>query len=214
MTTAIIQARMSSTRLPGKVLLDLAGQPMLARVVERARRARTIDRVIVATTVEPEDEPIVRITSDCPLIDPEVIDRVVERLGAARSAEPANVAVFDYASNINPRRTFPRGLDVEVFTFAALWTAWRDDREPTGREHVTPFLYRHPDRFRIALVESERPEAANHRWSVDTPEDYELMRRIYSHFGRREFNWLDVLDLLDQHPDWCEMNRHVEQKPH
>jgi spore coat polysaccharide biosynthesis protein SpsF len=239
MTSAIIQARMSSTRLPGKVLLDLAGEPMLARVVERTRRSRTIDRVIVATTVESEDEPIVelcrsrgwtvsrgsrddvldryyqaavadgadpivRITSDCPLIAPEIIDTVVKRLDGT----------IDYASNINPRRTFPRGLDVEVFTFAALSAAWRDDREATGREHVTPFLYRHPERFRIALVESEKPEAACHRWSVDTPEDYELMRRIYSHFGRREFNWLDVLDLLDQHPDWCEMNRHVEQKPH
>ncbi|HEV8067404.1 MAG TPA: glycosyltransferase family protein [Planctomycetaceae bacterium] len=239
MTSAIIQARMSSTRLPGKVLLDLAGEPMLARVVERTRRSRTIDRVIVATTVESEDgpivelcrsrgwtvsrgsrddvldryyqaavadgaDPIVRITSDCPLIAPEIIDTVVKRLDGT----------IDYASNINPRRTFPRGLDVEVFTFAALSAAWRDDREATGREHVTPFLYRHPERFRIALVESDRPETASHRWSVDTPEDYELMQRIYSHFGRREFNWLDVLNLLDQHPDWCEMNRHVEQKPH
>src|SRR5580700_5053330 len=239
MTTAIIQARMSSTRLPGKVLLDLAGEPMLARVVARTQQAKSIDRTIVATTVEPEDEPIValcrarrwavsrgsrddvldryyqaavadgadpivRITSDCPLIDPEIIDRVVARLDGT----------VDYASNINPRRTFPRGLDVEVFTFAALSAAWRDDREATGREHVTPFLYRHPERFRIALVESEKPEAACHRWSVDTPEDYELMRRIYSHFGRREFNWLDVLNLLDQHPDWCEINRHIEQKSH
>jgi spore coat polysaccharide biosynthesis protein SpsF len=239
MTTAIIQARMSSTRLSGKVLLDLAGEPMLARVVERTRRARTIDRVIVATTVESEDEPIVklcrsrdwavsrgsrddvldryyqtavadradlivRITSDCPLIDPEIIDTVVKRLDST----------VDYASNINPRRTFPRGLDVEVFTFAALSAAWRDDREATGREHVTPFLYRHPERFRIALVESDRLDAASHRWSVDTPEDYDLMRRIYSHFQNADFSWLDVLELLDQHPDWCEMNRHVEQKPH
>jgi spore coat polysaccharide biosynthesis protein SpsF len=239
MTSAIIQARMSSTRLPGKVLLDLAGEAMLARVVERTRRARTIDRVIVATTVESEDEPIVelcrsrgwtvsrgsrddvldryyqaavadgadpivRITSDCPLIAPEIIDTVVKRLDGT----------IDYASNINPRRTFPRGLDVEAFTFAALSAAWREDREATGREHVTPFLYRHPERFRIGLVESEKPETASHRWSVDTPEDYELMQRIYSHFGRREFNWLDVLNLLDQHPDWCEINRHVEQKSH
>ena len=239
MTTAIIQARMSSTRLPGKVLLDLAGQPMLARVVERTRRARTIDRVVVATTVEPEDEPIValcnsrgwsvsrgsrddvldryyqaalsdgadpivRITSDCPVIDPEIIDSVVKRLDGA----------IEYASNINPRRTFPRGLDVEAFTFAALSTAWREDREQTGREHVTPFLYRHPERFRIALVESDKPEAASHRWSVDTPEDYELLRRIYEHFRDDNFTWLDVLDLLAQHPNWVELNRHIEQKPH
>jgi spore coat polysaccharide biosynthesis protein SpsF len=230
---------MSSTRLPGKVLLDLAGEPMLARAVERTQRAQRIDRVIVATTVEPEDEPIVelcgargwsvfrggrddvldryyqaavtdgadpivRITSDCPVIDPGIIDRVVGRLSG----------VNDYASNINPRRTFPRGLDVEAFTFAALSTAWREDRDPSGREHVTPFLYRHPERFRIALVESDRPEAASHRWSVDTPEDYELLQRIYAHFGSKDFGWLDVLELLKQHPDWTEINRHVEQKRH
>jgi spore coat polysaccharide biosynthesis protein SpsF len=239
MTSAIIQARMSSTRLPGKVLLDLAGEPMLARVVERTRRARTIDRVLIATTVESEDEPIVelcrsrgwtvsrgsrddvldryyqaaeadgadpivRITSDCPLIAPEIIDTVAKRLDGT----------IDYASNINPRRTFPRGLDVEVFTFAALSAAWREDHEATGREHVTPFLYRHPERFRIALVESDKPETAWHRWSVDTPEDYELMRRIYSRFQNADFGWLDVLNLLDQHPDWVDVNRHIAQKPH
>jgi spore coat polysaccharide biosynthesis protein SpsF len=239
MTTAIIQARMSSTRLPGKVLLDLAGEPMLGRVVARTQRAKTIDRAIVATTVEPEDEPIValcrargwsvsrgsrddvldryyqaavadgadpivRITSDCPLIDPEVIDRVVERLTAG----------VDYSSNINPTRTFPRGLDVEAFTFASLATAWQDASDPSSREHVTPFLYRHPERFRIALVESERPEAADHRWSVDTPEDYELMRRILAHLRDQEFGWLDVLELLDGHPEWIELNRHITQKTH
>jgi spore coat polysaccharide biosynthesis protein SpsF len=240
MTTAIIQARMSSTRLPGKVLLDLAGEPMLARVVERTRRARQIDRTIVATTIEPEDEPIVelcrsrgwavsrgsrddvldryyqaaladgadpivRITSDCPLIDPEIIDRVVDRLNGGN---------FDYASNINPRRTFPRGLDVEAFSFGALSAAWSEDREATGREHVTPFLYRHPERFRIALVESDRSETADHRWSVDTAEDYELLRRISAHLQGNHFGWLDVLELLHQHPDWCEINHHIEQKPH
>lgn len=239
MTTAIIQARMSSTRLPGKVLLDLAGEPMLARVVERTRRARSIERVIVATTVEPEDEPIVtlgrsrgwavsrgsrddvldryyqaavtngadpivRITSDCPLIDPGVIDRVVGQLTDG----------VDYASNINPRRTFPRGLDVEVFTLAALSTAWRDATDSSSREHVTPFLYRHPERFHVALLESDRPAAADHRWSVDTPEDYELMQRIYGHFGNDEFDWLDVLELLERHPDWVELNRHIAQKTH
>jgi spore coat polysaccharide biosynthesis protein SpsF len=239
MTTAIIQARMSSTRLPAKVLLDLAGEPMLARVVARTQRAKTIDRTIVATTIEPEDEPIValcrargwavsrgsrddvldryyqaavadradpivRITSDCPLIDPEVIDRVVERLTEG----------VDYASNINPRRSFPRGLDVEAFTFASLAAAWGEAADLSSREHVTPFLYRHPERFRIALVESERPESADHRWSVDTPEDYELMRRILAHFGDTDYGWLDVLALLDRHPDWIDLNRHIAQKTH
>jgi spore coat polysaccharide biosynthesis protein SpsF len=239
MTTAIIQARMSSTRLPGKVLLDLAGEPMLARVVERTRRAQTIDRVVVATTVEPEDEPIVelcrsrgwavsrgsrddvldryyeaavadgadpivRITSDCPLLDPGVIDLVVRRLTAG----------VDYASNINPRRTYPRGLDVEAFPFAGLATAWQEACDPSSREHVTPFFYRHPERFRLALVESDRPASADHRWSVDTPEDYELMRRIAEHFGKNDFGWLDVLKLLEEHPEWIELNRHIAQKTH
>jgi spore coat polysaccharide biosynthesis protein SpsF len=239
MTTAIIQARMSSTRLPGKVLLDLAGEPMLARVVERTRRAQTVDRVIVATTVEPVEDPIVelcrargwnvfrgsrddvldryyqaaladradpivRITSDCPLIDPTVIDRVTARVGGT----------VDYASNINPRRTFPRGLDVEAFSFAALSAAWHEDRDPSGREHVTPFLYRRPQRFCVALVESDRPETASHRWSVDTPEDYELLKRIYAEFPGDDFTWEEVLTLLGRHPDWAEINRHIEQKPH
>ena len=176
-TVAIIQARMGSTRLPGKVLLDLAGEPMLARVVHRVQRAASLQEVIVATTVQPADDAItqlcagrgwpcargsqddvldryyqaatasqadvvVRITSDCPLIEPDVIDQVV---GALLAGQPE----VDYASNVQPPRTFPRGLDVEVIRFDALERAWREDVDPAWREHVTPYLYRHPERFRI-----------------------------------------------------------------
>ena len=238
-TVAIIQARMGSTRLPGKVLLDLAGEPMLARVVHRVQRARSLQEVMVATTVQPGDDAIVqlcaahgwpcargsqddvldryyqaalasqadivvRITSDCPLIEPEVIDQVV---GALLAGQPE----VDYASNVQPPRTFPRGLDIEVLRFDALERAWREDVDPAWREHVTPYLYRHPERFRIHGV-FNAVDLSHLRWTVDTPEDLELVRRIYDYFDDDAFSWHDVLALLEQHPDWLEINRTVEQK--
>ena len=233
---AIIQARMGSTRLPGKVLLDLAGEPMLARVVARVRRARRVDEVLVATTTEtPDDalaalcaergwlcfrgsetdvldryyqaasgrgaEVVVRITSDCPLIDPAVIDAAIE----GRELQQA-----DYCANVL-RRTYPRGLDVEVFIFAALETAWREDDKPEWREHVTQFILRHPERFGLTNM-SHDEDHSDRRWTVDTPEDFELMEKIYGHFGHDEFSWQEVLALLALHPQWNEINRHIEQK--
>jgi spore coat polysaccharide biosynthesis protein SpsF (cytidylyltransferase family) len=162
-TVAIIQARMGSTRLPGKVLMDLAGEPMLVRVVNRVRRAERLDEVVVATTASPSDDPIfegcrqrgwavergsekdvldryyraarahhadvvVRITADCPFVDAGLIDQVVGAfLGGG----------YDYVSNVLEPRTYPRGLDVEVFRFSALEKAWQEDRDPSWREHVT-----------------------------------------------------------------------------
>lgn len=234
---AIIQARVGSTRLPGKTLKPLAGQPMLARVVERTRRARLLNEVVVATTRSPRDDVIadlcrqrgwpwergseedlldryreaararsadivVRITSDCPLIDPGIIDAVVgEFLGGS----------WDYVSNTLEPRTFPRGLDVEAVSFAALDRAWRESRNSSWREHVTPYIYRHPETFRLHRVANER-DLSYHRWTVDTPEDYELIRRIYDHFRGDAFTWLEVLGLLEEHPDWVEINRHIPQK--
>lgn len=235
-TVAIIQARMGSTRLPGKVLLDLAGETMLARVVGRVRRARRVDDVLVATTTEaPDDaiealcdergwrcfrgsehdvleryyqaasglgaEIIVRITSDCPLIDPAVIDTAIGR----RELQQA-----DYCSNV-VRRTYPRGLDVEAFTFVALEAAWRDDDQPESREHVTQFILRHPERFRLTNLAHDE-DHSDRRWTVDTPEDFELMENIYGHFGHDEFSWQEVLAVLAQNPQWNEINRHIEQK--
>jgi spore coat polysaccharide biosynthesis protein SpsF len=230
---------MGSTRLPGKVLLDLCGQPVLARVVERTARAKTLNRVVVATTTEPADQVlcdlcqargwpsfcgsqedvldryyraaqehaadvVVRITSDCPLIDPEVTDMAVAEFFRLQPD-------CDYLSNGEPPRPFPRGLDVEVFHFRALEEAWREARPPAFREHVTPFIYRHPQRFRLAPLLADG-DFTDMRWTVDTPEDYALVRLIFEHFGHDRFGWRDVLDLLQAHTDWLELNRHVRQK--
>lgn len=238
-TVAIIQARMGSTRLPGKVLLDLAGQPVLAWSVNRLRRTRTIDHVVVATTTQPADDAIealcalrgwpcyrgseedvldryyqaalahssdtvVRVTSDCPLIEPEIVDRVVETLLDGRPA-------VDYASNILPPRTFPRGLDVEAMCFAALERAWTEDHNPAWREHVTPYLYRHPELFRLQGV-FHTSDLSHHRWTVDTPEDLALIRTICDYMDGDLFSWHDVLNAFDAHPEWGDINRHVAQK--
>jgi spore coat polysaccharide biosynthesis protein SpsF len=239
MIVAIIQARMGSTRLPGKVLRSLAGRPMLAHVIERTRRATRVDRVMVATTTEARDQEIetlcaelkcpcfrgdendvldryhqaalsqqasvvVRITSDCPLIDPGIIDRVLAELEESRA---------DYCSNVAPVRTFPRGLDTEAFTFAALDRSWREAADAGSREHVTAFIYRHTEQFRIHGITHVHDESA-HRWTVDTPEDYALVERIYAHFGRNNFRWEEVLALVAANPEWENLNAHVEQKAH
>jgi spore coat polysaccharide biosynthesis protein SpsF len=236
-TVAIIQARMGSTRLPGKVLLPLLGRPILSRVVERTARAGLVDEVVVATTVDARDDAIVdlaaregwavergspadvldryaqaaraheadvivRITSDCPLIDPTLIDRTIEAFVDGDA---------DYASNSLEPRTFPRGLDVEVVARDALERAWREDDDLSLREHVTPYVYRHPDRFRLVGVTCP-DDLSGHRWCVDVPEDYELVGRIYDALGRDDFGWRDALAIVEAHPDWSELNSHVTQK--
>jgi spore coat polysaccharide biosynthesis protein SpsF len=234
---AIIQARMGSTRLPGKVLKDLEGATMLARVVERVRRARTIDELLIATTDRPADdavvaecrrlsapvsrgdqddvldryyraaqlvkaEVVVRITSDCPLIDPEITDKTVS---AFLEALP------DYASNVQTR-TYPRGLDTEVMSFAALARAWQGARKRHEREHVTPFIFEHPDEFKLLSVTGEA-DYSSQRWTVDTPEDLEFVRAVYARFKNNpEFLWRDVIDLLEREPQLAELNRFVMQK--
>jgi len=236
---AIIQARMGSTRLPGKVLMDLAGEPMLARVVERTGRAETLDEVVIATTVEPADadivelcaargwpcfrgsqddvldryyraaverqaDVVVRITSDCPLIDSGVVDRVV---GEFLRNQP-NV---DYASNTLDPRTFPRGLDTEIMGFDALERAWHNANDPPSREHVTPYIHGHPEQFRLVAVRND-VDYSHMRWCVDTPEDRDLVLQIYEHFGHDRFSWQEVPAVLQEHPQWMELNRNVGQK--
>jgi spore coat polysaccharide biosynthesis protein SpsF len=234
---AIIQARMGSSRLPRKALRDIGGATMLARVVHRARRASLLSEVVVATTVEPEDEAIVtecdrlgtrvfrgseddvldrfyraamtfkaeavvRITSDCPLIDSSVIDAVVR----AFSDETP-----DYASN-SLTRTYPRGLDVEVMTIEALARAAREATEQYQRAHVTPYIYQRPDLFRLLPI-TEAADYSDLRWTVDTEEDLKLVRAIYERFGNDDsFGWRDVLALLADEPSLNEMNRDVQQK--
>jgi len=248
---AIVQARMSSTRLPGKVLLDIGGKPMLARVIDRSRRAKWVDEVIVATTSEEEDTPIaafcqgydvpyyrgsqfdvldryyraakqfqadviVRITADCPLIDPQLMDEVIEDLffwkgdpskpllqGEGMQENP----FWDFAANRLPppwKRTYPIGLDTEVCTFTALERAWQEAQQPYHREHVMPYLYEpdhsvhcstlhvsqsmpdFPPGYFKVLVVDHDPDYGNYRWTVDTMDDLLLLREIYARFGNHD----------------------------
>ncbi len=235
-TCAIIQARTGSTRLPRKVLQDIGGRTMLARVVERARAARLVDEVIVATTVLPEDDAIVaacvaldvrvsrgseldvldryhqaalaaradtvvRITSDCPLLDPALVDELVGRFEAERP---------DYASNSLDHR-YPRGLDAECMTQAALGHAWRAATRPYERVHVTPYLYQNPHLFRLLSV-SPPGDHGRHRWTVDTPADLALVRAVWERLGRSDFGWRDVLAVVDGDATIRALNAHVQQK--
>lgn len=236
---AIAQGRSGSQRLPKKILMPIEGEPMMARVIERLRRSKKLTDVVVATTVDPDDNAVeelatqrgwncfrgshldvldryyqaakkyeadivVRITCDCPLIDPEVVDRVIAKFEAASPD-------IDYVSNVMEPRSYPRGLDTEVFRFTALERAWKEGTDPSSREHVTPYLYRNPSIFKTAGVWNETSHS-NLRWTVDTQEDMELVRRIYGHFKHDRFTWLEVLELINQHPDWLDLNRNVEQK--
>lgn len=222
---ALIQARMGSTRLPGKVLAELGGASMLAQVVARVRLSQRVNLVAVATSREASDDPIaefchradiayfrgserdvldryregarffaadtvVRLTADCPLLDPAIIDRVVNEFFEHD---------VDYASNVlNP--TFPDGLDVEVFKATALELAWQRSTKPSEREHVTPYLRLAPE-FRRWNVESGfGPEMSKVRWTVDEPQDLEFVRKIYAELAGRCFGMRDVLQLLQINP--------------
>lgn len=279
LVVAIIQARMASSRLPGKVLLDIAGEPMLGRVARRTQRARLVHQVLIATTTDPGDDAIqaycersgfgcfrgnqhdvldryyqaalaahagvvVRITADCPVIDPALIDQSVLALyglNGPAAGLPPEVALpaeprFDFVANRLPPpwgRTFPIGLDTEVCTFAALQRAWREARLPHQREHVMPYLYEPgnsvhvtslidvpasapadapPGAFRVLRLDHD-PDYGDMRWTVDTAEDLALLRRIYAHFGGRDdFAWLDVLCLVQEHPELSEINADVTHK--
>lgn len=235
-TVAIVQARMSSTRLPGKVLRPILGEPMLGHVMSRLQQANALDEVVIATSQNSDDDVlaelalgrswaiwrgsrddvldryvgaatafhadvIVRVTSDCPLIDPWLVDDV------ARGVVPG----IDYCSNTIPPRTFPRGLDCEAISRDALEEAWREDLDPASREHVTPFLYQHPDRFRLRRLAND-VDRSNHRWCVDVPEDLALVTLILDALGTRDFGWHDVLRVCEAHSDWAKLNQSIRQK--
>ena len=212
---------------------------MLSYQIERLRRVKHAQAIVVATTTSEPDNPIVqfcaaegikctrgsendvlaryydaacqfeagiivRVTSDCPLIDPDLIDRAIMTfLGSNRP---------DYLSNmLEP--TWPYGMSVEVVSATALADANRESRDPSEREHVTPFIYWRPERYQLASL-TMTPNWSHHRWTVDTPEDFELMTRILETLYARkaDFNMEDVLSLLKEHPDWVHINTHVQQK--
>jgi spore coat polysaccharide biosynthesis protein SpsF len=238
-TVAVIQARCGSSRLPFKVLSDLAGQPMLARVVERVQAAKMVDDVYVATSESPVDDPleelartrnwsfvrgslhdvlsrfqlaaqraradvIVRITADCPFIDPDVVDAVVQRFHQARPP-------VDYASNVWPTRTYPRGLDTEVFSRRALDLSAEQATAPAHREHVTQYILQNPTLFRTTNLEAAT-DTSKHRWTVDTDEDLRLAQLLYQNLRSPQFRTTDVLALLALHPEWAEINSGIKQK--
>ena len=239
-TMAIVQARMTSTRLPGKVLLPILGIPMLSLQLERMRRATSIDGIVIATTVNAADDPIVelciqqgiayfrgseqdvlsryaeaaqafgidvvvRVTSDCPLIEPDLMDKVVNIFLHAHGE-------LDYVSNtLQP--SFPYGLAVEVFSRQVLDQAHRLAVQHAEREHVTPYIYWRPQQFRLKSF-THNENLSQHRWTVDTPEDFELVSKIYGALYPQnpEFGMKQTLQLFDKHPAWMHINRHIDQK--
>ena len=235
---AIIQARTRSTRLPGKVLLDIEGKSVLSHVCERVGRARSIDRVILALPDTAEDDAlaahagtltdfvyrgsetdvldryfqaashfgstrIFRITSDCPLVDPQIVDNMHQSFEQVRA---------DYMSNML-RPGLPRGLDAELFEFSSLEKAWREARQPHEREHVTPYIYRNPDLFNIQGHE-EPISRAEWRWTLDTQADFDFVSAVYKalYTPGEQFGFTDIEALLLQRPDIVELNAHISQK--
>jgi glutamate-1-semialdehyde 2,1-aminomutase len=230
---AIIQARLGSTRLPEKVLKDLDGKPLLSWVVERAIQARSLDAVCVATTDQPEDDRIaelanelgvqafrgseqnvldryyqaakqlnaqvvVRLTGDCPFLDPKVIDNVVDAFLEGDC---------DYASN-TLRPTYPDGLDTEVFTMQALERAWREATLPSEREHVTPYIRKKPEIFRLHNVTQEQ-DLSDFRLTVDEPADLELARLVAKQFARKEFCTDEVVAFLRERTEVANLNKSI-----
>jgi spore coat polysaccharide biosynthesis protein SpsF (cytidylyltransferase family) len=226
---AVVQARMGSSRLPGKTLADIGGRPMLGRLVDRARLIPGVEQVVIATTDRPADAAIlrfaeaeglpasagseqdvldrvyraatrfgvsviVRVTPDCPMLDPEVSGRVLAAFGRREGT-------VDYVSNVHPP-TFPDGLDTEVFSRGALEAAWRETRLRSDREHVTAYIWRQPERFRLANVANARDLSAL-RWTVDTASDLEFARAVHAALDGpgRVFGMDDVLRLLESRPD-------------
>jgi spore coat polysaccharide biosynthesis protein SpsF len=239
-TVCTIEARMTSTRLPGKVLLEAAGKPLLEHMVERLRRARSLDAVVIATTDQPDSDPIaalaerlgvgcfrgseedvlsrvlgaaraynaeviVETTGDCPLLDPEVIDRVVGEYRASG---------VDYCSNaLEP--TYPRGMDTQVFATAVLAEVDELTDRPQDREHVSLYIYEHPERYRLRNVPFERPETSALRLTLDTDEDYALIKAVFEALYPADprFGLAAMLAFLDEHPELASLNQHVMQKP-
>jgi spore coat polysaccharide biosynthesis protein SpsF len=234
----VVQARMLSTRLPGKVLKEVLGKPLLLHLVERLRRVTLIDGIVIATSVDPADdvisafcdreglhvvrgsqenvlsriyaaskafglEALVRITADCPLIDPMLIDKGLSAFHAGS---------YDYLSNTLDR-TFARGMDFEIIRFSSLEKAFFEATSAYDKEHVTPFIYKQPERFRLANVLQHKNEA-HLRLTVDEESDFVLTKKILEALYPKnpEFVMADIRELLQQNPALEQINAHVAQK--
>ena len=231
----VIQARLGSSRFPGKVMMDLVGKPLLIRMVERVQQANESGTIVVATTLEAEDgaieqlckqndihcyrgskddlldrhyqvgrlfeaDAVVKIPSDCPLIDPLIIDRVIQYFLANS---------FDYVSNLHPA-TYPDGYDVEIMTMDSLETAWKQATRQLEREHTTTYIWENPTQFSIANVawESGLDYSMSHRYTIDYLEDYLFIKAVYEYLHPQNpfFSLQDILDLTEKHPEIFALN--------
>lgn len=239
-TGAIIQARMGSTRLSGKVMKDLEGKTVLEHVIDRVKQSKMIDEIIIATTIHDRDDIIeaeslrcrvkvfrgseddvlsryyyaakengldvvVRITSDCPLIDPKVLDEVIQ----CYVNNDHNI-VSNAGPNLS-KRTYPRGLDTEVFSFKVLENAFNNAKETYQREHVTPYIYEKSSRI---YYYKNDIDYSKYRWTLDTDEDFTLISEIYKHlyYGEHDFYLSDIVKLFEAKPELFSINAHIEQK--
>ncbi|MDW7662162.1 MAG: glycosyltransferase family protein [Bacillota bacterium] len=237
---AIIQARMGSTRLPEKVMKNLEGKTVLEHVLERVQQAKLIDEIIIATTTHEQDsvieaealrcgvkvfkgseedvlsryyyaakeneiDVIVRITSDCPLIDPRVLDEVIKYYKANA------YKIITNAGNDLLNRTYPRGLDIEVFSFELLEDAFNNAKEKYQREHVTPYVY---ESAKNVFFYKNEVDYSEYRWTLDTEEDFKLIRAIYKELykGKHDFYLAEIVDLMNEKPKLKMINAHIEQK--
>ena len=240
MNIAIIQARIGSSRLPGKIMMDIGAKPILQWVIERTKSSSLIDKVIVATSVKTQDdvieglckrldvgcfrgseedvldryykaaseykaEAIVRITSDCPFVDPVIIDKIIKTHFKNKN---------DYTMN-NTENSYPRGLDMEIFNFKTLERTYLEAKKPYEREHVSVYIYEHPEIFKVEIVDSgsdlKRP---GYRFCVDTEDDLKIVREIYARLSesKKPVNAHNIVNLLDSNPDLTKINAHVKQK--
>ncbi len=236
----VVQARLGSTRLPGKIFKTVNGKPLLSYLVERLRRVQNVDGICIATTTNPLDAPIrefcdheslhcisaseedvlsryveaadlfgldavVRISSDCPLLDPEILDK-------ALLAFWNNYERLDYLSNCL-ERSYPRGMDFEIVRKDALKKAYFATNDPMDREHVTRYIINHPEHYRLANFSQKSDESA-YRLTVDTQEDFQLIEHIIQELYPKNplFCLNDIVTLLKKHPDWVKLNEHIKQK--
>jgi len=237
---ATIEARMTSTRLPGKVMLPLAGKSNMERLIERLKRSRYIDDVVIATTTNATDDVleqlahelgvgiwrgseddvlgrvlgaaqsvnadlIVEVTGDCPLIDWRHVDHIVELFATGQ---------WDYVAN-NTERTFPRGLDLQIFPTAVLAEVDRITQDPVDRENVSIYIYTHKERYRCYNWSAEgRMHRPDLRITLDTKEDYDLINTIFERLlpVNPDFSAEDIITLLEQEPELMEINREIKQK--
>ncbi len=233
----VVQARLSSTRLPGKVMLPILGKPLLIQMLERVKAAKLVDKIVIATSTNKDDdvieklcaehgftcfrghftdlldrhykatlefdaEAVAKIPSDCPLIDPQVIDKVFKFY-------LDNIDKYDFVSNLHPA-TYPDGNDVEIMSYSALKTTWKKATKDFEREHTTPYIWENPDMFRIGNVvwETGKDFSTTERWTIDYEEDYLFLKRIYEELYpvNPTFSLNDILNLLDEKPEIRKIN--------